>query len=258
MNAMEQGAAEAKGAWILFLDADSCVHRGALRASVLSAERQGYGLLSLSPHQECPTVWEELVQSSVFAFLNLRYPYAEINDPASPVAAANGVFLLVKKEIFERIHGFSWVQRRLVDDVALAEKIKGEGYRIAFFPTHTAVSVRMYKSCADLWAGWSKHFEVFFGEGGPWSFVIAGYYFLVLVLPFLLVPFVITRPLPLVSLALIFLLEARLRKIQGYKPGYFILMPLGNMVFFGVLINALLNRYVRKRVIWKGRTYVSR
>lgn len=255
MNAMEQGAARAGGSWLLFLDADAAIQQGTLRASILYAEARGADLMSLSPHQDCETFWEEAVQPSVFTFFNILYPYSRVNNPSSSSAAANGVFLLVRREAFEKIGRFSWAEGRLAEDTALAGRMKSLGYRILFLPTHSAVSVRMYRGLSDLWQGWSKHFETFFGGGGIRAVLVPAGYFFTFVCPFLLASVTPLHWFPLTVLIALYLMEAWMRRMQGYRALYAVFLPLGNIIFFGILVNSLINRYVRKRVVWKGRVY---
>ena len=89
-NAMAAGAKVATGKWLLFSDADTVHKPGSLVRAVAEAEQHGSALLSYSPEQEVHSFWEKAVMPVIFAELAATYPPSKVNDPASPVAAANG------------------------------------------------------------------------------------------------------------------------------------------------------------------------
>ena|SRR5438128_7260282 len=96
-NAMSAGAKAAKGKWLLFTDADTVHQPGSLARAVAEAEQHGAALLSYSPEQEVRGFWEKAVMPVIFAELAAAYPPKKVNDPASPIAAANGQYLLVSR-----------------------------------------------------------------------------------------------------------------------------------------------------------------
>src|SRR5579864_2229869 len=58
-NAVATGAREAKGAWLLFTDADTVHLPGSLAGSLAEAQRQEAVLLSYSPEQIVASFWEK-------------------------------------------------------------------------------------------------------------------------------------------------------------------------------------------------------
>ncbi|HKC70216.1 MAG TPA: glycosyltransferase family 2 protein, partial [Terriglobales bacterium] len=89
-NALACGARQARGQWLLFTDADTVHLPGSLAASVQEAQEHRAALLSYSPQQEVHGFWEKAVMPVVFAELTRTYRTEDVNDPASPAAAANG------------------------------------------------------------------------------------------------------------------------------------------------------------------------
>ena len=123
-NAMAAGAKIAKGKWLLFTDADTVHMPGSLDRAVTEAEAHGADLLSYSPEQEVRTFWEKAVMPVIFAELATTYPPQAVNDPASPVAAANGQYLMISREAYDAIGGHSAIANSLLEDVAMARLIK--------------------------------------------------------------------------------------------------------------------------------------
>ena len=69
------------------------------------AQQRGLGLLSMTSRQLTGSFWERVVQPVVFGLLDQWFPLARVNDPASPLAAANGIFILAEREAYEAARG---------------------------------------------------------------------------------------------------------------------------------------------------------
>ena len=156
-QALHVAAQQAGGEWLLFTDADTVHAEGSLPQTVQRAEREQFDLLSLSPQQEVRTWWERAVIPLVFERLAQLYPYARVNDPADPLAAANGQYLLIRREIYFRLGGHEAVRGEILEDVALAVRAKQAGLRIWFGSGRGVVRTRMYRRFAEMWRGWTKN-----------------------------------------------------------------------------------------------------
>src|SRR5580698_757204 len=119
-HALTAGVRQAKGEWFLFTDADTVHRPGSLARALAEARAQGAALLSYSPEQVVHGFWERAVMPVIFAELAERYRPAEVSDPRSPVAAANGQYLLVSREAYEAVGGHAAIAGDLLEDVALA------------------------------------------------------------------------------------------------------------------------------------------
>ena len=51
------------------------------------------------------TWWERAVVPFVYTRLGQKFSYDAVNDPESPAAAANGQYLLIRREIYELVRG---------------------------------------------------------------------------------------------------------------------------------------------------------
>ena len=104
--------AAATSAWLLFTDADAVHLEGSTARALKAAEASGAGMVSFSPAQEMHTWWERALIPFVFCRLAQLYSYAEVNDPESPAAAANGQYLLVRREAYDKIGGHAAVRAK--------------------------------------------------------------------------------------------------------------------------------------------------
>jgi len=161
-NAMAAGARVARGEWLLFTDADTVHSPGSLARAVAEAGRRGAALLSYSPEQEVHGFWEKAVMPVIFAELAATYRPSLVSDPRSPLAAANGQYILIAREAYDAIGGHAAVSGSLLEDVALAKAVKTSGRRIFFHFGGDAVRTRMYRTFAQLREGWTKNLALLF------------------------------------------------------------------------------------------------
>jgi glycosyltransferase involved in cell wall biosynthesis len=161
-NAMSAGAKIARGHWLLFTDADTVHKPGSLARAVAEAEQHGAALLSYSPEQEVRTFWEKAVMPVIFAELAAMYPPSKVSDPASPVAAANGQYLLISRETYEAVGGHTKIGNDLLEDVAMARLVKSSSRKVFFRYGGDAVSTRMYRNWSQMKEGWTKNLALLF------------------------------------------------------------------------------------------------
>ena len=161
-NAVWTGAQAARGAWLLFTDADTAHAPGSLARAVQEAREQGAALLSYSPRQEAHSFWEKAIMPVVFAELASTYRPSDVNNPASPAAAANGQYLLISRDAYDAVGGHAAIASALLEDVVLAQAVKQSGRKIFFRYGAYAVRTRMYRSFAQLREGWTKNLVLLF------------------------------------------------------------------------------------------------
>ena len=161
-HAAWQGTQRARGRWLLFTDADTAHEAGSLAASVAEAEQYGVAMFSYSPRQEVASFWERALMPVVFAELAATYPLSQVCDPKSPVAAANGQYLMISREAYDALGGHRAVTGALLEDVALARRVKESGRGLRFRYGGDAVRARMYRSFGHMWEGWTKNLALLF------------------------------------------------------------------------------------------------
>src|SRR6185312_2927348 len=177
-NATAAGAKVATGKWLLFTDADTVHKPGSLARAVAEAEREGAALLSFSPEQEVRTFLEKAVMPVIFAELASKYPPSKVRDPNSPIAAANGQYLMISREAYDAVGGYDKVASDLLEDVAMARLVKSSGRKIWFRYGGDAVRTRMYRNWSQMKEGWTKNLALLFSKSGElgqlriWQFVI--------------------------------------------------------------------------------------
>lgn len=163
-NAVWEAAQQAQGGWLLFTDADTVHEPGSLARALGEAKEHDAVLLSYSPRQELVTLGERALMPLIFAELASRFRPRAVCDPASPVAAANGQYLLIRRDIYFAVGGHKSVAGDLLEDVALARRVKQAGGKILFRFGGEQVRTRMYRSWPQLVEGWTKNLVLLFPD----------------------------------------------------------------------------------------------
>jgi len=156
-HAVALGASEATSPWLLFTDADAEHETGAAAKALQVAQETNAALVSFSPEQIMEKWYEKALIPFIYCRLARKFSYDAVNDPASPDAAANGQFLMIRRDAYDAVGGHASVAAEVLEDVALARRIKSAGYRLAFHSGKGIVRVRMYRSFASMREGWTKN-----------------------------------------------------------------------------------------------------
>ena len=258
--AVSLGAAQATGDWLLFTDADGVHLPGSMARALADAAATGAGLVSYSPEQEMHNWWERALIPFIYTRLSQKFSFAVVNDPDSPAAAANGQYLLIRREDYVRIGGHAAVAGEVLEDVALARLAKRAGVCLHFASGYGIMRVRMYRTFRAMWEGWVKNlFPLMGGESRAIGRELRG------VVPWIPLLLLVLTPLHLIWGALgVALLAGRhaayaatLRRNRF--PVWLALYYIPGVALYAAVLLTSEWRYARGKVSWKGREYpVSR
>ena len=260
-NAMAAGAEIAKGKWLLFTDADTVHKPGSLARAVAEAEKNRAALLSYSPEQEVHTFWERAVMPVIFAELAATYPPRKVNDPASPIAAANGQYLMISREAYDAVGGHTKIADDLLEDVAMARMVKSSGRKIFFRYGGDAVCTRMYRTWSQMKEGWTKNLALLFpapralacARGMEFAFIFGN--LLVAIASLLLKRSEVASVTLLLAALVAMKVWARIRRAHFSAASN--LLALGGLAVFSYLLLRSASLHRKHDVSWKGRHYGS-
>ncbi len=156
-HACWQGANQASGEWLIFLDADSCVKPDLVSSAIHFAQQNRLDVLTIIPHQIIKSVQERLWLPGVFLGFASFVDLGRINDPQDPYAIANGQFLLFRSEAYQSIDGHRLIRKELNDDLAFAREAKK--HHLNFFCAfgEHLLETRMYRNLKEIWGGFSRN-----------------------------------------------------------------------------------------------------
>lgn len=254
-NAVFMGAQEAKARWLLFTDADAELQLGAVARALEIANEKSAALVSFSPEQVTEAWYEKALIPFVYARLAKHFSYQMVNEPKSPAAAANGQFLMMRRDAYEAMGGHASVAGEVLEDVALARRAKAAHFRLWFASGQGIVRARMYRSFGAMWEGWRKNLYLLVG-GKPsavWREIEA----VTPWIPLVLIIVGIVRFPPVTFLGVLFLLMRQFiygtELSRNQYPFKFIIYYVpGVALYVGVLWASYL-AHARGKVAWKGR-----
>ena len=152
--AVRQGIAAAARArepdYLLLTDADIVHAPHNLAALVARAESGDYDLASLMVRLNCRTAWERLLIPAFVFFFFMLCPPRWVADPQSRTAAAAGGCMLIRRATLERIGGIDSIRHEIIDDCALARRVKATG-RVWLGAASDTRSLREYRSWRPIW-----------------------------------------------------------------------------------------------------------
>jgi chlorobactene glucosyltransferase len=267
-HALWQGAQAARGEWLCFVDADTFAGPELIAAAWTTAEASAADLFSLLTYQRLETFWERVVMPVVFSALAVGFPTEAVNDPARPEAIANGQFILIRRAVYDALGGHAALRGSIVEDKELAERVKRQGYRLLVADGRALAETRMYVSLSEMWEGWTKN--IYLGmRDRPGLLAFGGLVALTgaLALPAWLLaglawlarggrwPAAAVSAQAAAVWAAVVRARARVSREMGLPPAYAFSLPLGALVFAGLMFSSTWRVLTRQGVTWKGRRY---
>ena len=149
--ALEQGFRHVKTSLTLLLDADIKLEPGIVGVLRGSLEENSLHLISLMAQMRMTSFWERLLMPAFVYFFKMLYPFRLSNSSFNGVAAAAGGCILLETRVIKEMGGFRLIRHELIDDCALAKRVKSLGCRTWIGLTHSVQSLRSYENLAGIW-----------------------------------------------------------------------------------------------------------
>lgn len=261
-NAVALGARQACGEWLLFTDADTIHGPNSVQAGLQLAASHHAALVSFSPEQITKSWYEKALIPFVYTRLSRRFSFAHVNDPANPQAAANGQYLLIRRDAYDAIGGHARVAGDVLEDVAIARLAKAAGFPIWFTSGAGILQVRMYRNFRSLWQGWKKNLYRLMG-GNLDGLILETLQTLLPLMTLLLIAAILASIVGGSRLTLLAFLAAVIAWFVHYAVALrqsgqplrnVAYGPLGLILYVAVLW-ASFRSYQKGSVSWKGRAY---
>jgi chlorobactene glucosyltransferase len=267
-HALFQAANQARGEWLCFLDADTFAAREALSSCYTKAIETQADMFTIMTFQVLGSFWEKVIMPLVMTALSVGFTPRKVNDPNRRDTIANGQFILIKRSVYDAVGGHASVKDKIVEDKAIAEKVKWSGYRLIVADGMKFAKTRMYTSLPEMWEGWTKN--IYLGlRDQPYMLAFGGFVALVTAFFLPIWPLAgifwylqsggwIAGSVILKSMLLWVLLiheRAKVARTLEISPWYAFTIPLGAGVFAAMILASTWKVVSGKGVTWKGRVY---
>ncbi len=151
--ALHQGIAaalETSPDFLLLTDADILHAPDHIASLVAFAEAEGHALASLMVKLHCRTLAERLlIPAFVFFFFKL-YPPAWVSNLHRSTAGAAGGCILIRPAALAAAGGIAAIRGEIIDDCALARRVKQGGGKIWLGLSSSTSSLRAYGTFAEI------------------------------------------------------------------------------------------------------------
>jgi hopene-associated glycosyltransferase HpnB len=255
--ALEQGFRHVNTPLALLLDADIELRPGIVQALRQKLEENHLQLVSVMAHLRMVNLWERLFMPAFVYFIKMVYPFRLSNSSSTRVAAAAGGCILLETRLIEEIGGFKAIRNELIDDCALAKRVKALGYRTWIGLTHSVHSLRSYEDLADIW---NMVARTAFCQLRYSAILLAGTTIIMLLvfwLPIagLFFPATIAKIISACALAAMILSYLPALKFYGQSRSWALLLPLIATLYLAMTWSSAIRFWAGSGSPWKGRFY---
>ena len=152
--AMQQLAASARGEILLFIDADMTPGPNLVAWTVANMNYHGVDFLSGYPMHTSPEPAEYFLFPVMYLATSFLLPLWLFRTVKSYMFShAIGQFFCIRASVLRSVGGFEPVKDKINEDIQMARKLKGEGFRQVFLDAKDHISGNMYDSMAHAKMG---------------------------------------------------------------------------------------------------------
>lgn len=157
-HALSVAARHATGEYLVFTDSDVDWHEATLTTIIDLAKRRNLDFVSLWPKVIVGSFWEGFMLPACGWVLSLWFRHIRQDRIESTPAFANGQFLTIRREAYEKLGGHAAVRDEMAEDVALAQRAKRLGMRRYLGLGRNLIQTRMYENLTQIVRGWTRIF----------------------------------------------------------------------------------------------------
>ncbi|WP_027185505.1 glycosyltransferase [Desulfovibrio inopinatus] len=188
-----QAVRQARGDYILFLDAGMQLQPGSLESALVALVHQDAGLLSFFPENDMTNVAAKIVEPAI-TIAHLASPWlAATHNPKSAAAFAGGGFMLFTRDAYWTSGGYAGVGTVAQEDMELARKVKKAGFSVVIGLGPEMAKHSMPSGFTEMGESYARNFVCAFGHNTAFALVSAVILVMTFCLPWLGVIFGISE-----------------------------------------------------------------
>ncbi|MFT4561208.1 MAG: hopene-associated glycosyltransferase HpnB [Gammaproteobacteria bacterium] len=255
--ALNQGLGFVDSRYVLLLDADIGLNPGTVTTLLNHLEEHRLDMASVMANLHMQVFWEKLLLPPFVYFFKMLYPFALANAAHSQIAAGAGGCVLLRMTKLREIGGFASLKDAIIDDCALARKIKDSPGRIWIGLSNDARALRPYKTLSNIWNMVARTAYTQLRYSKSLLLVCTLLLIISYVVPIaaLFHSSSIANMLGLVAIAAMLGTYAPTVRYYGLSPLWIFTLPLAAVLFLAMTWTSAI-RYSRgERSRWKNRSY---
>jgi hopene-associated glycosyltransferase HpnB len=255
--ALEQGFHHVNTPLVLLIDGDIELQPGIVQGLRRKLKEDHLHLVSLMAQMRMASFWERLLMPAFVYFFKMLYPFRLSNSDFRGVAAAAGGCILLETRLIKEIGGFKVIHHELIDDCALAKRVKSLGYRTWIGLTHSVRSLRSYESLEGIW---NMVARTAFSQLRYSALLLAGTTAMMLTVFWLPVsglffPTASAKIISACALAALILSYLPTLKFYGLSGAWALALPLIATLYLAMTWSSAIRFWVGEGSPWKGRFY---
>ncbi len=258
--ACHQLSQAARGEWFLFTDADTCHSPYSIASALDAANKSQSTFLTAIPGLITKTWAEKLILPVIhFAFFVLL-PFNIINFKGnSRLAIGIGPFLFIQKGCYFSCGGFEAIKTEILDDMALARRVKRTGGKLCVIDGTELLTVRFYTCLREVWTGLSKNSFQAIGSSPHFLLGLSLLCYFLFIYPYFCLGSAIYYgegiTLPLFQVIVISLIKLVMASRFKTSMLFGLFHPLMIIMTFMILFNSFRLSLFGKKIEWKERLY---
>ena len=256
-HAMWKAAALATGEWLLFTDGDVLFREDAITRAITYAENSHADHVSVLPTLLTRSMGERMMIAAMFQFgIAAARPW-KAADPKSRFAVGAGAFNLVRRNAYESIGGFDALRLEVVEDMALAFRLKRAGFASRAPLAHDLVKVHWASGAMGIVRTLTKNSYAVIGFRWYLALAIVLMILAIHVGPFIFVWLApgLTKTAFALALACLFAFYLVFAGKNGISPAYFLLHPIGGLLTAYAVLRSAFLTITGRGVVWRGTKY---
>ncbi len=256
-HALQVGAAEAAGDYVLFTDADVVMEPDTLARAIGLMRAEGIDHVAAAPRVELPSLALRVFVVLFSLFFAIAFRPWKLRDPRSRAHIGIGAFNLVRTRAYRAAGGHLPIRMRPDDDLKLGKLMKKHGFRQDFVVATESLRVEWYRTFGELVRGLMKNGFAGMDYRLSWVVGTTAAHLLVFVLPWVAVWLTggAAQLLFGAAVLLAFVMYAGAARAQGVSPLYGVFFPVATLVFLYIVWRAAVVTIAGDGIDWRGTHY---
>lgn len=256
-HAMWAAGQQATGNWLLFTDGDVLFKPDSVRRALAYAEAEPADHLVVFPRMIMKRPGEKMMVAFFQTLFLFGHRPWKVADPKAKDHMGVGAFNLVRRRVYEAVGTYKALRMEVLDDMKLGKVIKNAGFAQRSVFGEDLISIRWARGAKGVVENLTKNFFAVFSF--QWWRTVP---FCVVLAYLNLMPFAgvflahgLARLPYAVALGSMFAIYVGMSWKSSVRPYYFLLHPVGTLVFIYTVMRSMVLTLGQRGVVWRGTFY---